>query len=92
MITEFSAGRSLGDAQCYVYDAFNRQKIALIPMDIGEMSDQWRIASRIGQALSREAGRVRREGDVWLSGFVVGVCAAVIIIAIAGAVLVAMLS
>lgn len=76
LVAEFSAGRSEGNPQVYVYDNSRRMKIALIPLDIGETADQWRIASRIGQALSRDAGHERREAKVFFSGLIIGFVAA----------------
>ena len=76
LVAEFSAGRTEGNPQVYVYDNSRRMKIALIPLDIGETSDQWRVASRIGQALSRAAGHERRETKMFFSGLIVGFVAA----------------
>jgi hypothetical protein len=79
LVAEFSAGRTEGHPQCYVYDNSRRMKIALIPLDIGEMEDQWRLASRIGQALSRDAGHDRRESKIFFSGLFTGFIAAAVL-------------
>lgn len=83
-VEEFSAGRSMGDPHCYVVDNSRRAKIAMIPLDIGEMPDQLRIASRISAALNRNASAERRESDIWTSGMIVGFCAGIIMTLIVG--------
>lgn len=82
LVDEFSAGRSEGDPQCYVYDNSRRMKIALIPLDIGRMPDQLRIASRIAHALSRDAVHERRETKMFFSGLLVGFVAAALLFAL----------
>lgn len=86
LVTEFVAGRSEGSPQVFVYDNSRRMKIALIPLDIGDTRDQWRLAYRIGQALSRDAVHERRESKMFFSGLIVGFVSAALLFTMAVAV------